>query len=315
MHRFFKYLELFAGTSDSSSEARPGGRRRFDQLREIWEASSSPAYDEPDQERAWKRLDQKLSQIEQGEPGGIRRQLPKTSYIRPSRVSLAAVSVVIILCAVLFGPSLLESSYRSGVESGLLVLLPDSSLVTLGKNTVVTARRSLLGGVHGVTVQGEAYFDMRPQASPFVVSSRAGTIRIVGTAFDVRCEAQNLYVAVTHGVVAVSNPERNGEVLVHAGEFLISIAGAPAHLPRRSFASGEPVWISGRMAVSHALLTDVCEEIGRELGVEVRISNHMLDTVRVTGLIQGKDAAQLLAAITGLTGTAFRIENNCYVVY
>jgi ferric-dicitrate binding protein FerR (iron transport regulator) len=65
----------------------------------------------------------------------------------------------------------------------------------------------------------------------------------------------------------------------------------------------------------HADLHSVCDEIGRQLGVQIKITDSRLDTLTVTGLIRGSDARQLLSALCDLTGTKYRMEQNSYVVY
>ncbi|HXX65418.1 MAG TPA: FecR family protein, partial [Bacteroidota bacterium] len=125
----------------------------------------------------------------------------QAARFRISRVAIGMGFAAAILMVVLFGPSLLVRNYRSEGEAGLSIVLSDSSTVTLGKNTSLTVRSSFFRSARGVDVEGEAYFNMKPQRSPFIVSTWLGAIGVVGTRFDVRCDGRVLYVAVNHGTV------------------------------------------------------------------------------------------------------------------
>lgn len=315
MHKFFKYLESVASGQRDSGEPESGEQEKLGLLRKIWDSSSSSSFGSPDVEGAWQRLERRVQAIEE-EGKTQRHSSPKrATYRRPLRIAIPVGLAVVILIAVFFGPSMIEHSYRTGSEPGLTIYLPDSSTVTLGRNSVLSTRKSVLGSRHDVSVLGEAYFDMKPQTAPFMIRSPQGVVRVVGTRFDVRCDVEHLFVTVTHGTVSVRTPHSESEVFVHEGECLTSDAGATGAFVRQSFRSGEPMWLTGTMTVKHASMKVVCEEIGRELGVEITVTNPTFDTLTVTGLIRGKDATQVLTAITGLTGTAFRPESHGYVVY
>ncbi len=139
----------------------------------------------------------------------------------------------------------------------------------------------------------------------------------MGTQFDVRCDGERMYVAVAHGTVAVSSSSGavDSTVFVHRGEFVSCARGGEPGLPAKSLTVNGPVWLSGSITFDHAALHSVCEEIGRQMGVQIVVNDAGLDTLRVTGLIKGKDVRQVLSALCDLTGAAYRVERDVYVVY
>ena len=76
--------------------------------------------------------------------------------------------------------------------------------------------------------QGEAYFDVHPDASrPFIIETRAGSVRVTGTTFNMRVDGSAaLEVAVIEGSVQVQagaqRPPHAPPVLLAAGQSLLS---------------------------------------------------------------------------------------------
>lgn len=84
------------------------------------------------------------------------------------------------------------------------VTLSDGSVVDLNAQTSLEAR--LRGAErHVVLAQGEAYFQVAKDGRPFLVDTPAGSVRVTGTAFNVRTvSADQLEVTVLEGAVVVS---------------------------------------------------------------------------------------------------------------
>lgn len=128
--------------------------------------------------------------------------------------------------------------------------LPDGSLLTLNTDSAVTAaftpteRRIRLD-------RGEVHFAVaKNPARPFIVEAGGVAVRAVGTAFNVRLDAQTVEVLVTEGKVRVDDSVSGRSLLV-----------APAGVPADSLAAlGQPVLASGQKVVvalpTHAATLD-----------------------------------------------------------
>ncbi|MFT4090104.1 MAG: FecR family protein [Asticcacaulis sp.] len=84
------------------------------------------------------------------------------------------------------------------------VTLADGSTVTLGTDTVMKVQ--FREGERRVRLErGEAFFQVTPDRSrPFVVNTTTGSVRVLGTGFDVRRFDDRTRVSVTEGVVQVN---------------------------------------------------------------------------------------------------------------
>jgi ferric-dicitrate binding protein FerR (iron transport regulator) len=318
MNRFFRYLEARRGTISGPGPDDESRDNKLEELKALWEAGVPPDVPSPpDVDRVWQRLQIRISRAERTSRG-IRAQsawrLPDWS---PVRIAAAGGVGFAIILALILVPRLLTDSYQTGSEGQLTVTLPDSSAVTLCENSSFSVQKSLFGGSKRMRLAGGGLFSVKPQQAPFIVETAIGSIRVVGTQFDVRCDSRQLYVAVSHGTVAVSSTSRgvDSTVFVRKGEFVSCLAGGEPGAPKKSLTSGGPMWLSGVMTFVHADLHSVCDEISRQLGVRITLNNSGLDTLRVTGLIKGRDPGQILAALCELTGTTYRVEKDGYVVY
>jgi ferric-dicitrate binding protein FerR (iron transport regulator) len=99
------------------------------------------------------------------------------------------------------------------------------------------------------------------------------------------------------------------------GEFSFCSRGTAPDAPQQRISAGEPLWLSGILSFTHADLRFVCDEISRQLNARIVLNKPGLDTLKVTGLIKGRDINEVLSAIAGLTGTSVRKEKDGYVVF
>lgn len=96
---------------------------------------------------------------------------------------------------------------------------------------------------------------------PFIVQTRHGTARALGTRFSVRVGEQASRVAVTEGAVEL--------LAVHAGQGVIVKAGEQGAFSVDRVAAVEPLdvstltWENGMLLAQHMRLADLLDELGR----------------------------------------------------
>lgn len=96
-------------------------------------------------------------------------------------------------------------TYESQVGEMRRLVLADGSVLTLNTDSAVVVRMAK-DRRRIALKRGEASFEVAHDASrPFLVTAGDLTVRAVGTAFDVRLRGGRVDVAVTEGVVELSN--------------------------------------------------------------------------------------------------------------
>ena len=105
-------------------------------------------------------------------------------------------------------------------------VLPDGSVVALNSNSKLTFPRKFRGGVREVTIEGEAFFEVKPNpGKPFVIHAGNALVKVLGTSFNVCAypEDETVEVIVKTGKVQVTNnqeiePAEVKEVYLTPGE-------------------------------------------------------------------------------------------------
>jgi len=178
-------------------------------------------------------------------------------------------------------------------------VLADGSAVTLNTGAVLDVRYGPEGRKVRL-VQGEAFFDVVHDPSrPFVVESRAGSARVLGTAFDVRLKGDVARVSVLRGAVRVEPAGGQGVAVLRAGQGAWLDGAAPKAVALEDPAAVD-AWRQGRLVVYHRPLSEVVDEIGRYRRGKVFLRGEALAARPVSGVF---DVARPDAAIDALAAS------------
>ena len=89
--------------------------------------------------------------------------------------------------------------------------LPDGSIVTLNKNSQLSANFS--GETRAVNLKGEAFFKVEPNPKkPFIIMVNDITVKVVGTSFNVKNRNEHTLIIVETGIVKVSKANQSIEL-------------------------------------------------------------------------------------------------------
>jgi ferric-dicitrate binding protein FerR (iron transport regulator) len=135
---------------------------------------------------------------------------------------IAAIFVGVALCTGLYyylrrAPAAAVSEMSTQYGENRNVYLPDSSLVILNAHSSI---RYAPGNPREIWLDGEAYFDVRPQAtSTFRVHAGSLSVEVLGTRFDIRDRRGKIAVVLESGKIRVRCP--SAAVLMNPGEEVI----------------------------------------------------------------------------------------------
>jgi transmembrane sensor len=187
------------------------------------------------------------------------------------RRAIAASAGLLLLVGVTVSTIHLTASpqLETAIGEQRTVTLKDGSRITLNTNTGLstdlgeTSRRISLD-------RGEALFEVAHDPSrPFIVETRFGSVRAVGTKFVVRIDdAQGLSVVVTEGRVVVTRSKsrpavrENLQTPVKAGQELETANGRIETLPSQEL-SRELAWRQGDVVFEGETLAQAAAEMQR----------------------------------------------------
>ena len=220
------------------------------------------------------------------------------------RVPLAAAAALLVAVAAgLLQPWVpLPLGERVATATGEVqrMTLPDGSTVLLDAQTVLRVRYS--DAVRGlVLVRGQAQFDVQPDAGrPFEVRAENGTVRALGTSFQVRVDPQDVTVTLLEGKVAVAVTGLLGrrEETLLAGE---QVRYALAPQPRVPKASADlevaEAWPRGDLVFKGWRLDRLVAEMNRHSDTKVRIDDDAMSALTLSGRFHAGDYQTMLRVL------------------
>jgi len=265
----------------------------------------------------WSRLSARIA----AQPTLSRKRSP-IAWWAAAAVAIAAAGIVTINRRAGHAPAIRapsdEITGTAATTAGrrTVVLLPDSSVVTLGPAS--TIRYSFGRGARDVALDGMAEFRVTHDSlRRFSVHARNAVVTDIGTEFVVRAYASDssVRVAVASGIVSLADSTlANERILLRANEVGgLALGGKPA-IVRTADASRYTDWVGGRLAFEDESLARVAVELGRWFGVNVRVASPALAKRRVSGTYAQPTLSHVLDAIVASLGATYTKSGNEVVI-
>ncbi len=185
----------------------------FNQFKTIWDTSKELALQSSvDENRAWQKFQQRV------------KQKPTASVKKFSLSPLRVAAAIALLIGLSAGGYFLYDSMNPPKDLVVYTehqvvkdTLPDGSMVTLNKRSLLSYPPKFKGNKREVVLKGEGFFNVSPNKNkPFIIHAGETDITVVGTSFNVRNIDGNTEVVVETGIVKVT---RNGQTIeLKAGE-------------------------------------------------------------------------------------------------
>lgn len=256
----------------------------------------------PGNAAAFRQIEASLAALDRARAGGV-RQPPRRRAAWPVGAGIAAA----IFLAAAAGASLLGRArepvsapvpatltYVTGIGEQETVVLDDGSRMLL--NTASEVGVSYSGAERRVDlVAGQALFDVRREARPFVVVAGNTQTRAIGTVFDVYLPGDHgLQVTLIEGLVSVSGEGSGGHVLLSPGEQMTVRAGERT-ISRIDTAQARS-WTTGMVPFTDARLADAAAELNRYAPVQLNIDAAIAGE-RISGSFKAGDQEAFAAAL------------------
>lgn len=186
------------------------------------------------------------------------------------------------------------------------VRLADNSVVTLDTNSEVLValgkeRREL------TLIKGRARFAVAHERRPFFVTAGSGTVRAVGTLFDVALDHGRVDVRLLSGAIDVAikpAAAEPGDVRrLVAGEAL-RFGGNMESGAINAKRSADTNWPSGMRDFDKARLGDVIADANRYSAVPMRAASPDIADLRISGTFRVDDSRRLAANLAEVLGLA-----------
>ncbi len=182
-------------------------------LKQLWKNGNIDVKDF-DTAKAWNKVQKQVKRKNQTKVISLWTRLNKTA--------VAAAAVLLIGISALFVYSNMQvkmiTKQLSANAEPIQIILPDSSVVWLNRNSAVTFPEKFKNNIRNIKLKGEAFFKVtRNPEKPFVINTQNAEITVLGTSFNIKNSNNTTRVDVTTGKVNVSNLNHTEQTTITAG--------------------------------------------------------------------------------------------------
>jgi transmembrane sensor len=252
--------------------------------------------------RAWRQLgmlDQRFS-VASGPARTALLQSREGIRRRVRKLGSGLASVIAVFGLALFaGERYLPIDYwladqRTATGEQRTLRLDDGTLINLNTHSAVDVRFDEKQRLV-VLQEGEILIETgHGDARPFIVETREGRMRALGTRFLVKREEQGTRLSVLQSAVAAHPQSSPDEQILREGQQMLIRSDGLG--PIAALDLGTDAWTRGMLVVDNARLEDLVREIGRyrpgHLGVAAEVAD-----LRITGSFPLKDTNLALSAL------------------
>ena len=252
--------------------------------------------------RAWRQLgmlDQRFS-VASGPARTALLQSRESIRRRVRNLGSGLASVVAVIGLTLFAADrYLPLDYwladqRTATGEQRTLRLNDGTLINLNTHSAVDVRFDEKQRLV-VLQEGEILVETgHGDARPFIVETREGSMRALGTRFLVKREEQGTRLSVLQSAVAAHPQSNPDELILREGQqMLIRNDGLG---PVTALNLGADAWTRGMLVVDNARLEDLIHEIGRYRPGHLGVAPEVAD-LRITGSFPLRDTDLALSAL------------------
>jgi ferric-dicitrate binding protein FerR (iron transport regulator) len=269
---------------------------------------------DPDTTQRWRYLNAVLPSASRSGKEGSRRRIAVA--LKPALALIAFVLVVGAVASLLLTRTV-ALTYATTRGQQTDVVMADSTRVTLNHTSTLVVNRLAPKSDRSVTLDGEAFFDVRQNGTTFEVVTSVGTVRVLGTEFNVRVRNGKLEVAVVRGTVRVSarDTTTGPPVILTAGTLTTCFSGGSPDGPEAIPFADYPGWMRGKIQFRRSPLASVAAEIAARFDVDVTIAEPSVQSQTLTGSLDARSAETAVRTLCQLTGLRYRNDANGYSLY
>jgi ferric-dicitrate binding protein FerR (iron transport regulator) len=237
----------------------------------------------------------------------------------------AAAAVLLAVCtaALLFRhggshdplASLMEKHNAKGTKS--IIQLPDGSKVWLNADSKIRYPESFKGAGREVYLNGEAFFDVvKSPDHPFVIHLANGTVKVLGTSFNVRAYDNEPVVetSVATGRIAFIPKYRSAnkkqDTIVVAADHKASYTFTKEELQTSSTSSVEDkAWTEGKLIFRGMTMQQIAIELERNFGKKVIFTDSTPMAYVFTGSFENNTLDEIMYYLSRTKNFSYKITN------
>ena len=167
--------------------------------------------------------------------------------------------------------------------------LPDGTRITLNTNTRMRYPEHFSGNSREISIEGEAYFEVAPDARrPFIIHAGETDIRVLGTCFNVNAypDSETIEVIVQSGKVQVSNKAKNNSggshLILDPGDKAIYLCANNSLQKSTNRDPNYLAWKTHQLTFRETSLREVVRNLEKVYQVKIVMADDQLNNLLLT---------------------------------
>lgn len=280
-------------------------RLEYETIKKLWEDTSPNTLNlESNTEMEWIKLSKNIEAAseEKMKDGRIIesiRSLFKPG-LRPA-FSLAALLVLVISSILYFTNIEMErvlQTISTANNEHKEITLSDGSLIKLNSGSQIEYYESFEEDKREIKLMGEAFFSVKKDGRPFIISTENAVTTVLGTQFNVWSRDKETRVIVKEGKVSLAeNRSLENKVVLNKDEYSKVVEKMPPSKPVNVNADEMMGWMNGKMIFNGTALNEIAGELERYYDVKITLGNDKIADYNLTGYFENEEIDTVLAKI------------------
>jgi transmembrane sensor len=211
--------------------------------------------------------------------------------------------------------SLVEKQNSKGVKS--TIELSDGSKIWLNADSKIQYSTAFTGNTREVHLNGEAFFDVAKNPSkPFIIHLANGTVRVLGTSFNVRAYDNEKVVetSVTTGKVAFipkyeKKKKKQDTVYLTSNNKVRYLFTEEEVITEPTVSIEDKAWTEGKLIFKDMSFESIAVELERNFGKKVVFVSDAPRRFRLTGSFQNNSLHEIMYYLSKTKDFTYKITN------
>lgn len=255
------------------------------------------------------------------QPAGGKSRVRKVLYALANVAAVAVIAVGIWFSAdERYDNKLAESMITLEIPAGhrMDITLEDGTVAKLNSGAKLKYPQSFSSSSREVYLEGEACFEVtRDERRPFMVSTGAADIEVLGTVFDVYADEEEFSTTLVEGSVKVTSLNDPGKSVTITPDHKVFMHNGALSVEKVD-ASESILWVDGILDISGTDFGKIVRKIENAYGVKIIVQRTDMPEIRYVGgkvrISDGIDHAMgLLSSMSGFSYTNDRQNGIIYI--
>jgi ferric-dicitrate binding protein FerR (iron transport regulator) len=229
-------------------------------------------------------------------------------------VSIAAAGLIFFgVRQLMIKPAPVVTNTTAYVTTKKTYILPDGSVITLREN----GQLAFSTNNREVTLEGEAFFDIKHNGSPipFIVHTQTADITVLGTTFNVSAyPGKETSTTLFRGKIAVNPKAQPEKKIILVPDQQLILPQTPVAQYKITPLVNKKAWVRNRLEIDNEPLEEIAKKLEKWYGIPVIFSDESVKSYRYSGTFESENVLKALEALQLSYPFNFKVNNNVIII-